>query len=49
MISGKYKDRIIDNTVIQYLDIFGAIVIEGPKWYRKTWATIKASNSQLFL
>lgn len=49
MISGKYKDRVIDNTVKQYLDIFGAIVIEGPKWCGKTWTGIKASNSQFFL
>ena len=31
-----YKDRTIDNKVKLYLETFGAILIEGPKWCGKT-------------
>ncbi len=31
-----YYSRLIDNTLTQYLETFGAVLIEGPKWCGKT-------------
>jgi len=33
----QYRPRVIDELVEQYLQAFGAICIEGPKWCGKTW------------
>ncbi|MDR3136977.1 MAG: hypothetical protein LBU07_06195 [Coriobacteriales bacterium] len=35
-----YLPRIIDTKVADYLDIFGAVSIEGPKWRGKTWTAL---------
>lgn len=32
-----YKPRLIDPMVKEYLETFGALCIEGPKWCGKTW------------
>ena len=37
MNNSDYKNRIIDKTLKEYLEIFGALLIEGPKWCGKTW------------
>ena len=34
-----YKPRIIDSIIEKNLRIFGAILIEGPKWCGKTWTS----------
>ena len=34
-----YKKRIIDEVIIQYLKVSGAICIEVPKWCGKTWTS----------
>lgn len=44
-----YKKRIIDEQVDTYLDTFGAVLIEGPKWCGKTWTAKKHSNSEFLL
>lgn len=44
-----YKKRIIDEQVNTYLDTFGAVLIEGPKWCGKTWTAKKHSNSEFLL
>ncbi len=44
-----YKPRIIDNKIKRYLGIFGAILIEGPKWCGKTWSGAYHSKSALYL
>ena len=44
----EYKPRIIDDTMRLYLDTFGAVLIEGPKWCGKTW-TGKYHSSSEFL
>ena len=36
-----YKERLIDETIDKYLNVFGGIVIEGPKWCGKTWTSLK--------
>ncbi len=45
----KYLPRIIDSTVRSYLDTFGAVCIEGPKWCGKTWTSVHHSRSRVFL
>ena len=44
-----YRARIIDNLIKDYLQAFGAICIEGPKWCGKTWAAENISNSHFML
>lgn len=45
----KYKSRIIDNTIKKYLETFGAICIEGPKWCGKTWTSSFHANSEFYI
>lgn len=42
-----YYARLIDKTLKEYLQIFGAVLIEGPKWCGKTTTASKQSNSVL--
>ena len=44
-----YKKRIIDKKIATYLESFGAVLIEGPKWCGKTWSARNASNSEFLL
>ena len=45
----KYMPRVIDEKIEMYLDTFGAICIEGPKWCGKTWTSSHRSKSKVFL
>lgn len=40
-----YKTRLIDDRIARYLRIFGAVLIEGPKWCGKTWTSLNHANS----
>jgi predicted AAA+ superfamily ATPase len=44
-----YLPRIIDRKIKRYLNIFGAISIEGPKWCGKTWTALTHANSVRFI
>lgn len=44
-----YKKRIADKKIEHYLNLFGAISIEGPKYCGKTWAGRYHSNSEILL
>lgn len=44
-----YIDRLIDKKIEEYLSVFGAISIEGPKWCGKTWASLNHANSKVLL
>ena len=44
-----YKKRLYDNMISEYLDIFGAVCIEGPKWCGKTWCGLNQANSVFYL
>ena len=44
-----YKPRIIDSLVDQYLQTFGAVCIEGPKWCGKTWTSSFHAKSEFLL
>jgi predicted AAA+ superfamily ATPase len=45
----KYRPRIIDKRIDQYLSAFGALCLEGPKWCGKTWTSSFHSKSEIFL
>mgnify|MGYP000153724048 CR=1 FL=1 len=44
-----YKNRVIDQIIETYLEICGAICIEGPKWCGKTWTSAFHSNSEFLV
>lgn len=41
-----YRKRIIDSLIETYLNVSGAVCIEGPKWCGKTWTSSHHSNSE---
>lgn len=45
----EYINRLIDKKIEEYLSVFGAVSIEGPKWCGKTWASLNHANSAVFL
>ena len=45
----KYYTRIIENELDQMLGIFGAVLIEGPKWCGKTTTAETRAASRLLL
>lgn len=45
----EYIDRLVDKKIDDYLSVFGAISIEGPKWCGKTWTSLNHSNSVVYL
>lgn len=45
----QYKRRIIDCTIQTYLQVSGAVCIEGPKWCGKTWTSAFHSNSEFLV
>ena len=49
MDKNEYKPRIIDKKIEEYLSVFGAICIEGPKWCGKTWTSSFHCNSEIFI
>ena len=44
-----YINRLVDKKIEDYLDVFGAISIEGPKWCGKTWTALNHANSVVYL
>ncbi len=44
-----YKRRIVDKQIEQYLKLFGAVCIEGPKYCGKTWSGRYHANSEILL
>lgn len=49
MANATYLPRIIDDRVENYLNAFGAVCIEGPKWCGKTWTSAHHSKSAFYL
>ncbi len=45
----EYRKRLIDKTIETYLEVSGAICIEGPKWCGKTWTSAYHSNSEFLV
>jgi len=44
-----YKSRLIDEKIRKHLRIFGAVLVEGPKWCGKTWTVLNHANSVAYL
>ena len=44
-----YMSRIIDRQLQTYLETFGAVCVEGPKWCGKTWTSSYHSKSEIFI
>lgn len=44
-----YRERLIDEKISRYLKVFGAILIEGPKWCGKTWTSLNHAESVSFV
>ncbi len=44
-----YRKRIADKQVKEFLKLFGAVVIEGPKYCGKTWLGRYHANSEILL
>ena len=47
MTQTEYLPRLIDQQVDTYLQTFGAVCIEGPKWCGKTWTSAHHSKSAI--
>lgn len=45
----EYLPRLIDKKVEEYLRVFGALSVEGPKWCGKTWTSSKHAKSFVYL
>lgn len=45
----EYKKRLIEKKLEDYLSVFGAVSIEGPKWCGKTWTSLKHSKSAVYM
>lgn len=44
-----YKKRVIDSVIKKYLETFGAVCVEGPKWCGKTWASRNQAASEFLV
>ena len=44
-----YRPRLIDNIIDSYLEAFGAVCVEGPKWCGKTWTSSYHYKSEIML
>lgn len=44
-----YRPRLIDNIMDSYLEAFGAVCVEGPKWCGKTWTSSYHCKSEIML
>ncbi|MGN1157716.1 MAG: ATP-binding protein [Agathobacter sp.] len=49
MKNEKYKLRIIDKKIDEYLNVFGAVCVEGAKWCGKTWTSSYHCNSEIMI
>lgn len=49
MKNKEYIDRLVDKQIEKYLNIFGAVSIEGPKWCGKTWTSLKFAKSVTYM
>ena len=44
-----YRKRLIDEKIMQYMRLFGAVSIEGPKWCGKTWTALNHVKSVVYM
>lgn len=48
-LTKKYRKRLVDDRITRYLNIFGAVSIEEPKWCGKTWTSLNHANSVSYM
>ncbi|VWL85832.1 ATP-binding protein [Oceanivirga miroungae] len=44
-----YRKRLVEKQLDEYIESFGAVSIEGPKFCGKTWTGLSRSNSVIFM
>ena len=49
MEKNNYKPRIVDKAIEKYLNTFGAVCVEGPKWCGKTWTSSYHCKSEIYM
>ena len=49
MDNEKYRPRLVDSKIQEYLKTFGAVCVEGAKWCGKTWTAAYHSSSQIMI
>jgi hypothetical protein len=49
MAKKEYRPRMMDKKIQDYLQAFGAVCIEGPKWCGKTWTSAHHSQSSIYI
>ena len=49
MRNDKYRPRVIDKKIDEYLKAFGAVCVEGAKWCGKTWTSAFHAESQILI
>lgn len=49
MDNDKYRPRLVDSKIEEYLKTFGAVCVEGAKWCGKTWTSAYHSSSQIMI
>ena len=49
MRNDKYRPRLIDKKIDEYLKAFGAVCVEGAKWCGKTWTSAVHAESQILI
>ena len=45
----EYRKRLIEKKLEDYLSVFGAVSIEGPKGCGKTWTSLRLSKSEVYM
>jgi predicted AAA+ superfamily ATPase len=45
----KYLPRVVDSEIDDYLSVFGAILVQGPKWCGKSRTSFEHSNSKYLI
>lgn len=45
----EYLPRLVDKRLDEFLEVFGALSVEGPKWCGKTWTSSKHAKSAIYL
>lgn len=45
----QYLPRLVDEKIVRYLRLFGAISLEGPKWCGKTWTGLHHAKSVSYM
>ena len=44
-----YRTRLVDKKLREYLKLFSAVSVEGPKWCGKTWTSLNHANSITYI